>query len=48
LIKILPQAKFQGADYSLLMVESDVHVLVKEEKPPEAISAVVPPVVFLW
>jgi hypothetical protein len=34
-------------DYSPLMVESVVEVLVKEERWPEAILAAVPPPIFL-
>jgi hypothetical protein len=45
--KILPQTPSRGVDYSLLMVESTVDVLVKEERRPGAITAAVPPPIFL-
>jgi hypothetical protein len=38
----------QGVNYSLLMVESEEEVLVKEERSPEATPAVIPPPVFPW
>jgi hypothetical protein len=41
--KILPQTPSLGVDYSPLMVESIVEVLVKEERRLEAILAAVPP-----
>jgi hypothetical protein len=36
-----------GVDYSPFMMESKEEVLVKEERWPEATSAVVPPPIFL-
>jgi hypothetical protein len=37
----------QGVDYSPLMMMNSVEALVKEERLPEAISAAVPPPIFL-
>ena len=37
----------QGVDYSPLMMESNLEALVKEERRPETIPAVVPPLIFL-
>ena len=37
----------QGVDYSPLMMKNSMEALVKEERRPEAIPAVVPPPIFL-
>jgi hypothetical protein len=45
--QILPKISSLGVDYSPLMVESAINVLVKEKRRPEATLTVVLPPIFL-